>query len=64
MIDLSLTIEIYIAGVKNRAGFATECKTTHVCFMCSIEQLKLLEHINSDFTFHIYRFDSSFIVLF
>ena len=24
MIELSLTIEIYIAGVKNRAGFATE----------------------------------------
>ena len=23
MIELSLTIEIYIAGVKNRAGFAT-----------------------------------------
>ena len=25
MIELSLTIEIYIAGVKNRAGFATAC---------------------------------------
>ena len=24
MIELSLTIEIYIAGVKNRAGFATD----------------------------------------
>ena len=27
MIELSLTIEIYIAGVKNRAGSATD-KTT------------------------------------
>ena len=26
MIELSLTIEIYIAGVKNRAGFATDLK--------------------------------------
>ena len=25
MTELSLTIEIYIAGVKNRAGFATVC---------------------------------------
>ena len=27
MIELSLTIEIYIAGVKNRAGFATVLQT-------------------------------------
>ena len=46
MIELSLTIEIYIAGVKNRAGFATGSKTaqyirvynlrTNICQSCWI----------------------------
>ena len=39
MIELSLTIEIYIAGVKNRAGFATCFENTipiiHIAFQSS-----------------------------
>ena len=30
MIQLSLTIEIYIAGVKNRAGFATGTEVVNI----------------------------------
>ena len=38
MIELSLTIEIYIAGVKNRAGFAT----VNNCFSIFTEVILIL----------------------